>query len=239
MARKWHDFIPQEYLLFSLDSSTALDIGCGSLPRNPLQARFLTGVDIFPEENVAFDKQIIEYRSVLPGKPLPFKSNEFNCVSAFDFLEHLPRFDRSPTGQATNPFIDMMNEIYRILKPGGIFIGLTPCFPSAAAFTDPTHLNFITAETHLYFSGPNYAREKNYGFVGDFHAVHAEWSDCRGILWESYAFYLQHVSPPAKIRLINWFLESRKQLKLKLRSILIGHGAETHFLWVLQKPEKR
>jgi hypothetical protein len=39
-------------------------------------------------------------------------------------------------------------------------------------FKDPTHVNFITDETHEYFSGPLYARP--YGFKGKFKVIRVE-----------------------------------------------------------------
>jgi SAM-dependent methyltransferase len=131
----------------------------------------------------------------------------------------------------------MMNEIHRILRPGGLFIALTPCFPSPAAFTDPTHVNFISEETHLYFSGPNYANVKGYGFMGKFNLLEADWSDWKGHLWDTFAIKgpenldLQSKQPRKRSQ------ESLTRVKLKLRKRLLGHSGETHFLWVFQKSE--
>jgi SAM-dependent methyltransferase len=60
-----------------------------------------------------------------------------------------------------------MNEIHRVLKPGGKFYSITPVFPKESVFSDPTHVNFITKNSHKYFTQPhNWA--SMYGFVGDF-----------------------------------------------------------------------
>jgi len=48
-----------------------------------------------------------------------------------------------------------MNEAYRVLKPGGIFYAITPYYPRAEVFVDPTHINFISHKTHTYFTTPN------------------------------------------------------------------------------------
>jgi hypothetical protein len=49
-----------------------------------------------------------------------------------------------------------MNEIFRTLKPGGIFFSKTPAYPISAVFSDPTHVNNITADTFpLYFDDTN------------------------------------------------------------------------------------
>ncbi len=45
---------------------------------------------------------------------MPFADNTFDCVFCFETIEHVE-----------NPFT-AIKEIYRVLKPGGIFIGSTP-----------------------------------------------------------------------------------------------------------------
>ena len=47
-----------------------------------------------------------------------------------------------------------MNEIYRVLKPNGIFYGITPVYPKESVFVDPTHVNFITKNSFKYFVYP-------------------------------------------------------------------------------------
>jgi SAM-dependent methyltransferase len=236
MVTKWQREVPEGYSLAGIKNAIHVDLGCGNLPRNPLVAERVIGVDISTDPAFKVSSGTLEYRKVIPGSPLPFESNQIQSVSAFDFLEHLPRSDRTATGDYTNPFIDIMNEIYRILEPGGIFIALTPCYPSPAAFTDPTHVNFIGETTHLYFSGPNFAKVKNYGFKGEFDLVEASWSDWSGILWESYAFKISATSVNPRIQLLNFFRKLQTKLKFRIKKTLFGYSGETHFLWVLQKP---
>jgi hypothetical protein len=69
-----------------------------------------------------------------------------------------------------------MSEIWRVLKIGGVFYSSTPAFPHAAAFWDPTHVNFITEQTFpLYFDQTN-NWAKNYGFVGAFQILEQSWN---------------------------------------------------------------
>lgn len=90
-----------------------------------------------------------------PGEPLPFVDDTFSSVSAYDVLEHLPR-----TSESGNTFIFYMNELYRVLKPGGTAIFIFPGYPSMDAFSDPTHVNYITKESVNFFlatpGGPYY-----------------------------------------------------------------------------------
>ncbi len=68
-----------------------------------------------------------------------------------------------------------MNEISRVLKPGGIFIAVTPAFPSSASFQDPTHINIISEETLSYFDEKAWATELGYGYSGKLERLHQSW----------------------------------------------------------------
>ena len=63
---------------------------------------------------------------------IPLESDVAQEVRAYDFLEHI-RNDRR---------IHIMNEIWRILKHGGIFTSSTPSTDGRGAFQDPTHFSF-------------------------------------------------------------------------------------------------
>jgi SAM-dependent methyltransferase len=140
-----------------------LDIGCGGVPRNPYARSELFGVDLsvaapnanFKAANLAID-------------PVPFPDGFFDSVSAYDFLEHVPRILPTADGRSTRaPFVELMNEIWRVLTPGGLFYASTPAYPHHAAFQDPTHVNIISIHTHHYFTRPTLTA-RMYGFVGDF-----------------------------------------------------------------------
>ena len=75
---------------------------------------------------------------------------------------------------ATFPFVELMNNIWRVLKVDGLFYSQTPCFPLKEAFQDPTHVNIMTEDTlRLYFSESCWARI--YGFIVSFSLVAEEW----------------------------------------------------------------
>lgn len=61
-----------------------------------------------------------------------------------------------------------MNEAYRVLKPGGLFLAQTPVYPYSACFSDPTHINPITSETFSQYFDDQRQWGKMYGFNGAF-----------------------------------------------------------------------
>lgn len=100
--------------------------------------------------------------------PIPHPDSSFDSISAFDFLEHVPRVLSTADGRSTRfPFLELMGEIHRVLKPGGRLYAVTPAYPNAEAFQDPTHVNIITDQTWLYFCGVT-PLAKPYGFTGSF-----------------------------------------------------------------------
>lgn len=143
-----------------------LDLGCGLKPKNPFNADELYGVDIRESD----EKVLVADLAIAP---IPFKDEFFDYCSAFDFLEHIPRVVYAPERKFC--FVDLMSEIYRVLKPGGRFLSFTPAFPAPAAWRDPTHVNIITTETFpLYFDSKNCAA-KMYGFKGGFDVEKQYW----------------------------------------------------------------
>lgn len=149
-----------------------LDLGCGKFPRNPYARSQLCGVDIRPPKGaIDFDHRIAN----LALQPIPFADDQFGSVSAYDFIEHVPRILATADGRDTLfPFVRLMDEIWRVLAPGGRLYALTPAYPNPEAFLDPTHVNIITDGTHAYFCGEE-PLARMYGFAGRFRALRTEW----------------------------------------------------------------
>lgn len=77
---------------------------------------------------------------------LPFNDSSVDYVNASDFLEHIP------IGET----IGVIEEIFRVLKPGGTFESLTPSTDGRGAFSDPTHRSFWNRDSWLYYMVDDY-----------------------------------------------------------------------------------
>lgn len=145
-----------------LIESATLDIGCGTIPRNPFQANVQWGIDI--REDLDNNVKSVD----LNINPIPFSDETFDYITAFDFIEHVPRVIYAP--DCRFPFVQLMNEVWRTLKANGIFFSHTPAYPFRTAFSDPTHVNYITEETFQYFNNESKLASM-YGFNGAFKVL--------------------------------------------------------------------
>ena len=144
------------------ERAISVDLGCGEQPKNPLNAKQVIGIDMQANEKRRIKKCHLGY------EPLPFADNSIDCITAYDLIEHIPRFSIVDQ-QSKLPFIDLMNEIWRVLKKQGVFISHTPVYPFQGCFQDPTHNNFITYKTFRdYFSDKKFSISKSYGIQCNF-----------------------------------------------------------------------
>lgn len=184
-----------------------LDLGCGTRPRNPYSCDELYGLDIRAGLTAPGVKAIAAAN--LSRDPIPFPSHSFDSVSAYDFLEHVPRVSQDgPGGDTRFPFIQIMNEVWRVLKPGGLFYAVFPAFPHPLAFCDPTHVNILTDQSHRYFAGPD-PMGAMYGFQGRFEVIRQERIHPRGDL---------HPTHPT------WSLRAKGQVDRIM-------GRKSHLVW--------
>ncbi len=170
-APSWREAIYKKYSLEQNPDSFSIDLGSGPAPRNSFMCKRNFGLDILSGENVIF-------ADLFAGR-FPIDDASVDVFTAYDFLEHVPRvFPKlSPEGGVRFPFVELMSEIHRCLRPGGLFFSSTPCFPWPNAFQDPTHVNFMTEETlKSYFCWPNPGADR-YGFKGGFNWKEASWID--------------------------------------------------------------
>lgn len=104
-----------------------LDIGCG---RNKL-----TGA-------IGIDKSIRSNADVicdLDHFPYPFADSSFERIQIVHVIEHV------------NDVMRTMEEIHRLLIPGGIVYIATPHYTDFSSFTDPTHRSHLSSFAFRYF----------------------------------------------------------------------------------------
>jgi len=110
-----------------------LDIACGGNKQEGF-----TGIDIrkLPGVDIVHD---------LEKFPWPIKKGSVRIAIASHYIEHIKPWLS----------IDFMNEVWRILAPGGTFSAATPYPGSRGYWQDPTHCNGWSEVTFQYFD-PKY-----------------------------------------------------------------------------------
>jgi predicted SAM-dependent methyltransferase len=104
-----------------------LNVGCGGKVQDGwinIDAHPLQGVDVVHDLDVF---------------PWPFADAEASEILASHVFEHV----RKP--------VDFVLECWRVLQPGGRLTIQCPHWTSENAFTDPTHLRFVTDRTFDYW----------------------------------------------------------------------------------------
>lgn len=109
--------IADQHIPTSRRSGRILDIGCGSYPFFLMNTQFSEKVGIDPAVKKTAEKNM----SLLPfdlreESRLPFDDSSFDVVTMLAVFEHI-----EPTR-----VVGVLSEIYRLLKPGGIYILTTP-----------------------------------------------------------------------------------------------------------------
>ena len=95
-------------------------------------------------------------------QPWPWEDDSVEQVRAWDIVEHLP--DK----------IHTMNELWRVLAPGGTAEIVVPTTDGPGAFQDPTHVSFWNRRSFLYYEDGNAYRERfahAYGIRAKFRTV--------------------------------------------------------------------
>jgi predicted SAM-dependent methyltransferase len=117
-----------------------LNLACGEDIR-PIKDNWLN-VDVFKAPGV-------EYLD-LYTLPWPLNDNEFDLVLASHILEHVP-FHLEQYGHTKNFLIMFMEEVWRILKPGGIIEIIVPGGINSFAHAID-HKRIVTAKTfHIFY----------------------------------------------------------------------------------------
>ncbi len=125
-----------------------LDIACGNHKGNGfvgMDIQALDGVDIVHDLNV---------------HPWPIEANSVDAARAWHIVEHVPPCCVTESGTRF-PFVEFMNELWRVMKPGGCVDIETPYGSSAGFNNDPTHCNPCNEVTFEHFD-PQYRRFETY-----------------------------------------------------------------------------
>lgn len=217
---EWQFYVSED---LQFDKELHIDLGSGKRIRNPFNCQKVLGSDYkLPLDGVDFKNFLICDLS----SNIPLASDSVSSFSAFDVLEHIPRWDRNDSKVITFPFINFMNEVNRCLKPGGIFMAVTPAFPSPAAFQDPTHVNFITEDTVRYFTEDGWAKNLEYEFAGNFRLIKQSW------VYSQNVFDGFQDKPNTSFR--NFIFLIKNFFKIMF-NLYLRRNKPTHLLWILQK----
>jgi predicted SAM-dependent methyltransferase len=117
-----------------------LDIACGPHKHAPEW----TGIDIQPLPGV----DIVHDLNI---HPWPIESDSVQQAQAWHIVEHIPPVCVTSAGTRF-PFIEFMNECWRILKAGAVLDIECPHGGSDGFLHDPTHCNHVTEITWNYFA---------------------------------------------------------------------------------------
>ena len=146
----------------SLFSGKILDVGCGKMPykkyilENSKVTEYI-GLDI--DDALIYDKKI-KPDYTWDGTRMPFENNTFESAFGTEVLEHCP-----------NPEI-ILKEIYRVLKPGGVFLFTVPFLWNLHEVPhDEYRYTPFSLERHLKNSG---FRDVTIKATGGWHASMAQ-----------------------------------------------------------------
>lgn len=120
----------------------------------------------------------------------PFKDNSVGVIRASHIFEHL----KDP--------IHTMNEVYRVLAPGGWLLLDVPSTDGRGAFQDPTHVSFWNENSMWYYTNKDFAR-----FIPSFKG---KFQNSRTITYYPSEFEKKHNIPVVQSDLIalkGWYAD--------------------------------
>ena len=123
-----------------------LNLGCG---RNPIDGFVNLDRQNLPGVDVVHD---------LEQFPLPFYDDTFDEILGVDLIEHVSNA------------LGLMEELWRIAKPGALCTFILPYGSSDDAWEDPTHVRPYFVGSWRYFAQPIYYRA-DYGYRGDWECA--------------------------------------------------------------------
>jgi predicted SAM-dependent methyltransferase len=154
---------------------TKIDLACGG---NKKEGYY--GIDI----SDYFEVDLVHDLTVYPW---PIDDNSVEEVYCSHYIEHIPHVDirgilkqsesfeefKEKLLESKDGFISFVNELYRILKVGGIATVIVPYYTSVRALGDPTHTRYVGDFSFLYLNKEWRDNNKldHYGITCDFDMV--------------------------------------------------------------------
>ncbi len=138
--------------------------------------------------------------------PWPFEDNSQDFIFGHNVFEHL------------KDIVSVMNEVHRILKPGGRVLITVPYFRSVDAFSDLTHKQFFTSQSMEHFiesgsTASNYQYTKNkFKKIGFWYGWPQPSSNPAVQMFKTFIhkhpkIYDSHISLLFPVKIIIWELE--------------------------------
>ena len=185
---------PKVLKLIEGKKGVKIDLGCGPNKQDKdwfgIDYRALPGVDLVHN---------------LENYPYPLPSDIGSMAVASHVVEHI-----NPHGGV---FIEFMNEVWRLLKPGADFLISTPYAGSPGYWWDPTHCNPCSEMTLEYF-------------------------DPEGPLTQG-GFYKIYAPLPWKIKVNTWHDVGNLEAVLTKRPLDDKWNTDKHYLETLKKHNKK
>jgi SAM-dependent methyltransferase len=124
---------PSRFALRPSGPGPVLDVGCGS-KKHP----GAVGIDASPDT----DADVVHDLDV---SPWPVEDDGFDQILLQDVIEHL------------GDLYGVFGELHRVARPGARVHVRTPHFSSALAYSDPTHVHFLSAAAVRGLAQPGFA----------------------------------------------------------------------------------
>lgn len=112
----------------------ALNIGCGDKVRDDTDDILWVNMDIRPLPRVHVVRDL--------RRGIPFNNDWFDYILADNVLEHMDHDDA----------VFLLNEMFRVCKPGGHAMIIVPHAFSQGAHQDPTHKSYWVPRSALYWN---------------------------------------------------------------------------------------
>lgn len=139
-----------------------IELGCGTSRR----IKGAISIDIIDVDSVDIVANVDQGLSFLPD-------NSVDEIYSFHFMEHL------------SDITLFMNELYRVLKPGGKKIGTVPHFSNPYYYSDYTHRSFWGLYSFSYFSKEPYFKRGVPNFYQD---INFKINSIRIVFYSSFKF---------------------------------------------------